>query len=74
MTPLIILGSLVSLSQAYTQSAWTGWIVFILGYLILKYEEVYCGPASEPAVISNKSDEDLISIWLTPRVSLSIGS
>ena len=34
----------------------------------VKYEEVQCGPESEPAAICNKSDE-LICIWLTPRVS-----
>lgn len=37
------------------------------------YGEVHCGTAPKPAVISNKSDE-LISIWLTPHVALSIGS
>lgn len=38
-----------------------------------KYEEVHCGTAFEPAVSSNKSDDELVSVWLTPCVSLSIG-
>lgn len=40
----------------------------------VKDEAVHGGTASEPAVTSNKSDDKLISVWLTPRVSLSLGS
>lgn len=34
----------------------------------VEYEEVQCGPESEPAAVCNKSDE-LICVGLTPRVS-----
>lgn len=39
----------------------------------LDWKEVHGGTTSEPAVISNKSDNKLISVWLTPCVSLSLG-